>query len=326
MDIENLNRTIDLDQVLDVTSIEPRLKHPTIFKYFDNLKPGEYFIIHNDHDPKPVYYQLLGERGNIFTFEYLSKGPEEWFIQIQKTLIEKEDKSVGNIAEKEQEKAAFFAAKGQDYSCENSNKDDIVATNTSGQQEIPGRNTDAGDPANMASFKDDIILQYDKWNASFLCDFIEQTDHSYFREQAPQLDELGEHIRLKHQKSHPELASLKMYQDQLLATLLFHLTQEKSALFDSIKQIEKSDQINRERDTLLLRQIYTGTTLKKQANKTLAKLLENIRSHCAEYNAPADACDSYIYYIKRLSQFDLRLSRYLHLENTILLAKINKWL
>ncbi|UAY54699.1 DUF2249 domain-containing protein [Arachidicoccus terrestris] len=325
MDIENVGRTIDLDKVLDVTVIEPRLKHPTIFKYFDSLKPGEYFIIHNDHDPKPVYYQLLGERGNIFTFEYLSKGPEEWFIQVQKTLIEKEDKNVGNVSEKEQKKASFFAAKGQGYSCNNGKKDDTLTTDTSGHQEVPGCNTDASDPASIASFRDDIILQYDKWNASFLCDFIEQTDHCYFKEQARQLDELGEHIRLKHQKGHPELASLKMYQDQLLATLLFHLTQEKSVLFDSIKQIEKSDQINRERDTLLLRQIYTGTTMKKQANKTLAKLLEHIRFHCAEYNAPADACDAYIYYIKGLSQFDLRLSRYLHLENTILLAKINKW-
>ena len=51
---------------LDVTQLEPRAKHPTIFQYFDNLKEGESFILHNDHDPKPMYYQLLGERGAIF--------------------------------------------------------------------------------------------------------------------------------------------------------------------------------------------------------------------------------------------------------------------
>ena len=28
-------------QTLDVTQIEPRLKHPTIFKYFDALQAGE---------------------------------------------------------------------------------------------------------------------------------------------------------------------------------------------------------------------------------------------------------------------------------------------
>lgn len=51
--------------ILDVTVIEPRLKHPTIFEKFDNLGPGEAFVIHNDHDPKPLYYQLLGERGTF---------------------------------------------------------------------------------------------------------------------------------------------------------------------------------------------------------------------------------------------------------------------
>jgi regulator of cell morphogenesis and NO signaling len=55
-------------EVLDVTIIEPRLKHPTIFEYFDKLSPGSAFVIHNDHDPKPLYYQLIGERGNCFAW------------------------------------------------------------------------------------------------------------------------------------------------------------------------------------------------------------------------------------------------------------------
>jgi regulator of cell morphogenesis and NO signaling len=71
---------------LDVTQIEPRLKHPTIFKYFDALKPGEAFLISNDHDPKPLYYQLLAERGNIFTWDYREKGPQWWKVQIKKMV------------------------------------------------------------------------------------------------------------------------------------------------------------------------------------------------------------------------------------------------
>lgn len=40
--------------MLDVTVIEPRFKHSTIYEHFDALKEGEDFIIHNDHDPKPL--------------------------------------------------------------------------------------------------------------------------------------------------------------------------------------------------------------------------------------------------------------------------------
>ena len=69
---------------IDVTVLEPRMKHPTIFKKFDEITAGESFIISNDHDPKPLYYQLLGERGNIFSWEYIENGPDNWLVKIQK--------------------------------------------------------------------------------------------------------------------------------------------------------------------------------------------------------------------------------------------------
>lgn len=72
------------DSILNVTLIEPKLKHPTIFSRFDALNEGEGFVILNDHDPKPVYYQLLGERGDIFKWEYLEQGPEWWKVSIKK--------------------------------------------------------------------------------------------------------------------------------------------------------------------------------------------------------------------------------------------------
>ena len=59
------------ENVLNITLLEPRQEHPTIFARFDALKEGESLSIHNDHDPKPLYYQLLGEgiflHGNILS-------------------------------------------------------------------------------------------------------------------------------------------------------------------------------------------------------------------------------------------------------------------
>ena len=46
------------ENILNVTLIEPKLKHPTIFEWFDELVSGESLILHNDHDPKPLYYEL----------------------------------------------------------------------------------------------------------------------------------------------------------------------------------------------------------------------------------------------------------------------------
>jgi len=70
--------------ILDATLLEPRIKHQTIFAHYDNLKSGEYFILHNDHDPKPLYHQLVIQKGEVFTWDYIENGPEWWKIKITK--------------------------------------------------------------------------------------------------------------------------------------------------------------------------------------------------------------------------------------------------
>jgi regulator of cell morphogenesis and NO signaling len=69
---------------LKVTEIVPRERHPLIFRTFDELKAGDSFILINDHDPKPLYYQLLHERPGIFGWEYIEEGPTEWMVKITK--------------------------------------------------------------------------------------------------------------------------------------------------------------------------------------------------------------------------------------------------
>jgi hemerythrin-like domain-containing protein/uncharacterized protein (DUF2249 family) len=70
--------------VLDVRSMIPRDRHPKIFQQYEQLKPGEHFILVNDHDPKPLYYQFAAERPGAFTWQYLEQGPEVWRVEIGK--------------------------------------------------------------------------------------------------------------------------------------------------------------------------------------------------------------------------------------------------
>lgn len=72
------------EKVLDVRTISPRERHPLIFQTFESLKPGESFILVNDHDPKPLYYEFYYERQGQFSWEYLEQGPEVWRVRIGK--------------------------------------------------------------------------------------------------------------------------------------------------------------------------------------------------------------------------------------------------
>ena len=68
--------------VLDIRSIPPANRHPLIFKTFTGLQTGQGFILVNDHDPKPLYYQFQAERTGEFTWEYLEEGPDTWRVRI----------------------------------------------------------------------------------------------------------------------------------------------------------------------------------------------------------------------------------------------------
>lgn len=72
------------DQVLDVRLVEPKHRHPQIFNLWKALSPGSGFVLVNDHDPIPLYYQFACEHPGGFRWEYLEQGPETWRVRISK--------------------------------------------------------------------------------------------------------------------------------------------------------------------------------------------------------------------------------------------------
>lgn len=72
-------------QRLDVREVPPRMRHPLIFSTCDELGAGQSFVLINDHDPRPLFYQLQAERANQFTWEYLAQGPLEWQVRISRS-------------------------------------------------------------------------------------------------------------------------------------------------------------------------------------------------------------------------------------------------
>ena len=40
------------------------------------------FVLVNDHDPKPLYYQFKFEKAGQFTWDHEEEGPEVWRVRI----------------------------------------------------------------------------------------------------------------------------------------------------------------------------------------------------------------------------------------------------
>ncbi len=70
---------------LDIRTIPPARKHPTIHARLETLASGDALTLLNDHDPRPLRFELEHDHPGAFAFEYLESGPELWRVRIRRS-------------------------------------------------------------------------------------------------------------------------------------------------------------------------------------------------------------------------------------------------
>ncbi len=302
------------ENFIDVTLIEPRLKHPTIFDVFDSLIGGESLTIHNDHDPKPVYYQLLGERGEIFTWKYLQQGPEWWDVIITKKG-EDDKETIGQIAVKDLRKAEVFKKYGIDFCC-------------GGKKTVRQVCAEKGIDATKVEQELNLVQaapktsnnSYNDWNLDFLADYIVNNHHSYVRKYLPELRGYALKVAQVHGDIHPELFVIQKLVEEINTELTAHMTEEEDILFANIKKIVAAKNSGQAFDN-------GGTNLNaeiedlEKEHDYVGRCLDKIRAASNSYAIPEDACASYKLLFKMIQEFEDDLHIHIHLENNILFPK-----
>lgn len=339
--------------ILDVTAIEPRLKHPTIFKLFEELKEGESFTIKNDHDPKPLHYQLLAEKGEIFDWHYLENGPTEWVVKITKKKLNDRKKeildklsgeSIGEIAAKSPAKIEIFKKYGIDFCC-GGGKTLKEACETAGIDEnMIIAELNSGDDETLSHNENTFLSQKAKdWNIDFLIDYIVNIHHTFLRIHLPEATEYMEKVASVHGDRHPELIKIKELFMKMALTLILHLDKEEKDLFPHIKNLKnipyknmkdnvesaykgsaqyagKDMVINAEVRSAVLEEIQDAIYEHEYVGQIL-KEMDFLSSH---YLVPGDACASYKYVYKLLNELMDDIMIHIHLENNVLFKKINE--
>ena len=296
--------------ILNVTTIEPRLKHPTIFEHFDALEAGESFIILNDHDPRPLYYQLLGERGNIFQWDYLESGPEWWRVNIAKHPNDSKEETVGEIAAKDMRKVEVFKKLGIDFCCGGKSTLREAASQVGlSEDELRMRLEQTehmqSTPAN---------LDFNNWEISFLADYIKNVHHGYIREFGPIIEQLAEKVALRHGNESPELLALAKDTRSFMADLYAHIEKEEQLLFPATRELS----------SLTTAEIQRIITELRHEHEDAGAELTHFKKLTKDYQLPANACNSYAYLYERLKAFEQDLLQHIHLENNILFPKVIK--
>lgn len=304
------------NNILDVTVIEPRLKHSTIFNHFDKLNDGESLTIHNDHDPKPLYYQLLGERGNIFNWEYLEQGPEWWKVKISKHISGEKDDTLGQLAAKDLRKAEVFKKYGLDFCCggkktvkEACKEKGLDVTKVEAELQQVDKS-----PASRP-------LPYNEWSTDFLADYITNTHHSYVKKNLPDIKKYADKVAKVHGGRHPELLPVNRLVTEICTEMADHMVKEEEILFPYIKELATAKNTNRPLQGSHFGTVQTPISMMEKEHETVADNLVAIRELTHNYALPEDACASYTLLFRLLDEFEDDLHLHVHLENNILFPK-----
>ena len=306
------------ENILNVTELEPKLKHPTIFVRFDELKAGESLTIHNDHDPKPLYYQLLGERGNIFTWEYLEQGPNLWRIKISKRAEETPEETLGEIVAKDLRKAEVFKKYGLDFCCggkktvkEACAEKGLDVTKVEQELQNSDKTVSTARP-----------LPYNDWNLDFLADYIVNTHHSYVKKTIPDVRSYAEKVAKVHGAHHPELLQINKLAQEVCDEMSAHMVKEETVLFPYVKQLVVSKNSGNGKVKFgNLETVETPINMMEMEHEVVGNNMDKIREISNNYALPEDACGSYAYLFKTLDEFENDLHIHVHLENNILFPK-----
>ncbi|MBJ7881966.1 iron-sulfur cluster repair di-iron protein [Gelidibacter salicanalis] len=308
-----------LENILNVTLLEPQQKHPTIFNRFNELKEGESLIIHNDHDPKPLYYQLLGQKGNIFTWEYLEEGPAWWKIRIRKRVSGENEETLGALAAKDLRKAEVFKKYGLDFCC--GGKKTVQEACAEKGLDLTKVEQELQQIDKVPSSRP---MPYDEWELDFLSDYIVNVHHRYVRKNLPDLTAYAEKVMEVHGERHPELVEIKNLVKDVGADMLAHMEKEEQRLFPLINSMIKGSKETPSQKTLSSKEFQNFITHHEAEHLSVGNEMDDIRKLTNNYTLPEDACASYTLLYRLLDEFEEDLHLHIHLENNILFPKAIK--
>ena len=297
------------ESILDVRMLPPQGKHQHIFETLENIAEGEDIILVNDHDPKPLYYQMNQMYPDVFSWTYLQEGENDvWKIKI--SLKPRFSKTVREVVLQYPPSVAVFKKHRIDYCCRGnvSFMDACTAKGLDGEEVLA--------EIRQSEAQGNYPLRFQDWKLSTICDFIENNHHNYIRKNTPLIAQLVSKVTKVHHNDHAFLVELNRTFFELSKDLMSHLEKEEADYFPLIKQYEQSGMLP-----------DGGAGLKEELeneHREVGDLMAEIRELTNNYELPAGACASFELTYKFLKEFEDDLHQHIHLENNILFPKVKE--
>lgn len=303
-------------QILNITEIEPRLKHQAIFDRFDSLEQGTSFVIQNDNDPKSLYYQLMAERGQNFTWVPQINGPEVWQVRVGKRPEADAPDSIGAIVAGDYRKSVVFKELGIDFSCGGKQTlNEVCEVNGLVEEDVNRRlSAISAIPASPG-------LNFQNWSISFLGKYVVQFHHQYIRNNTAFIIEMAQKTARLHGDKYPELNHILNVFESAGKQLTVNMLKEEQSLFPYITELGNAYKNGEHLNAAAFGSVTVPVYRMEAEHAKVVEDFRFIRELAHNYEVPNYVTHGFSILYKMLQEYENDLHLHLHLENNILFPK-----
>ncbi|HEY5392185.1 MAG TPA: iron-sulfur cluster repair di-iron protein [Hanamia sp.] len=226
------------------------------------------------------------------------------------------EKTVGNMVAEDYRAAAVFESFGIDFCCQGNKTIDEVC-------ETKGINKSSLllDLGTALQLENNTLTDYNAWPINLLADYIEKRHHKYVEDKTPALKQYIEKICSVHGQKHAELFQIKDLFNRSARELAAHMKKEELMLFPFIRKMMHAKEKNISIENAHFGSVQNPIQMMMHEHDTEGENFRKINALSANYNAPADACNTYKVTFALLKEFEADLHLHIHLENNILFPK-----
>lgn len=164
----------------------------------------------------------------------------------------------------------------------------------------------------------DISSAPEKMNILNLVNHIIDKHHTFTRTEIERLSALMDKVVSRHGQNHPELVELSMLFKELCIDLLPHLQKEEEMLFPYFFRLHTADKIGGVAPFGPFGPVENPIRVMMTEHEAAGEILAKMRSVSGDYQAPADACPSFLGLYFGLDAFEKDLHQHIHLESNVL--------
>lgn len=161
--------------------------------------------------------------------------------------------------------------------------------------------------------------RFENWTIPFLIDYVVNEHHAYTRKVLPELEGYLQRVCKVHGMQHPELKQIHWYFEKLQEEMTMHLQFEEKKYFPLAKAIASEE---KEKTDGLIKDATHHQDVMMDDHEETGRILEKMRELSNDYTPPADACNTYILLYNGLDELEDDIKKHVHLENNILIPKV----